>query len=117
MKQLTKHFSEDEFKCSCCGAVPMDKKFMEKLEQLRLAYGKSMIITSGYRCSVHNVKIGGSKSSKHMEGIAADIKISSGSEAYQLIKLAIGLGFTGIGVAKTFLHLDTRTGTAVTWVY
>jgi hypothetical protein len=32
-------------------------------------------------------------------------------------KTAQELGFKGIGVAKTYVHLDTRSGRAKMWVY
>ena len=43
------------------------------LQPLREMYGKSIKITSGYRSEALNVVIGGSKSSQHCKGQAADI--------------------------------------------
>ena len=37
--------------------------------------------------------------------------------AYRLVAAALKLGFSGIGIAKTFIHVDTRTTTPVIWVY
>jgi hypothetical protein len=50
--------------------------FLETLRsKLRVKYGKVMyiIISSGYRCPELNAAIGGSKTSAHMRGLAADI--------------------------------------------
>lgn len=44
------------------------------LEPLREALGP-VLITSGYRCAALNVAIGGSKTSSHMEGKAADLSV------------------------------------------
>ena len=43
------------------------------LDPLREAYGKPVTVTSGYRCEVLNKAVGGSKTSEHMKGMAADI--------------------------------------------
>lgn len=44
------------------------------LDPLREAYGKPIIVTSGFRSSELNSAIGGAKSSQHMLGQAADIR-------------------------------------------
>lgn len=44
------------------------------LDPLREAYGKPIIVGSGYRCPKLNKAIGGATSSQHMKGEAADIK-------------------------------------------
>lgn len=54
------------------------KKNLEKLvknilDPLREHYGYPIHISSGYRCQELNKKVGGSKTSQHMSGRAADI--------------------------------------------
>ena len=44
------------------------------LDPLREAYGKPIIINSGYRCLELNKLIKGSKTSQHLTGQAADIR-------------------------------------------
>ena len=44
------------------------------LDPLREAYGKPIIVTSGYRCEELNRLIGGSKTSQHKSGQAVDIR-------------------------------------------
>ena len=44
------------------------------LDPLREAYGKPIIVTSGYRCPRLNSAVGGSASSQHVKGEAADIR-------------------------------------------
>jgi uncharacterized protein YcbK (DUF882 family) len=76
-----------------------------------------MQVTSGARCSIHNAKVGGSSKSKHVEGIAVDI-LCDGHQKYILTKIAIELGFGGIGIAKDFIHIDTRDiADRVIWTY
>jgi hypothetical protein len=38
-------------------------------------------------------------------------------ERRQLVKQAFYLGFTGIGIHKTFVHVDMRETEPVLWVY
>ena len=108
-KQLSKYFTEKELACKCgCGMLPTPQ-LINQLTYLRELYQKPIIITSGARCSVHNAKVGGAPRSKHLDGIAVDIAADS-SARYELIRLALAMGvWGGIGVAKTFLHLDTRS--------
>lgn len=47
------------------------------LDPLREAYGKPIIVTSGYRCEKLNTLLKGSKTSQHRFGQAADIRTSS----------------------------------------
>ena len=44
------------------------------LDPLRESYGKPIIITSGFRCEALNKLVGGSKTSHHRTGQAADIR-------------------------------------------
>lgn len=50
------------------------KKLAENvLEPLRLAYGKPIVVTSGYRCLELNKAVRGAATSQHLKGQAADI--------------------------------------------
>ena len=104
-----KNFSESEFVCRHTGKSGMHAGFMDRLQRLRTAYGKPMKITSGYRDASHPIEAAKSKPGTHNTGRAADIAVDRG-DAYQLLKLALELGFTGIGVQQKghgrFLHLD-----------
>lgn len=44
------------------------------LDPLREAYGKPIVVTSGYRCEKLNRAVGGAASSQHVKGEAADIR-------------------------------------------
>lgn len=114
--QLTAHFNSREFDCKggkgCCGcgcsSTPIDSRLVRKLEILRNWLGKSVVINSGYRCKTHNKCQGGSSSSYHTKGQAADIRCSAVSAA-TLAKRAQELGFTGIGLYSNRVHVDTRS--------
>jgi uncharacterized protein YcbK (DUF882 family) len=113
MSKLSKHFDSDEFRCKCCGGLPaggISKDLIELLEQIREAFGKSITITSGYRCEYHNKKVGGAKRSQHIEGIAADFKVTGVPahtvHAYIVENLDSKVG--GLGKYKDWTHIDTR---------
>jgi len=46
---------------------------MNKLEYLRVKWGRPITVTSGYRCPDHNRSVGGAKGSQHVKGNAADL--------------------------------------------
>jgi hypothetical protein len=55
---------------------------------LRDKYGKAIIVNSGYRCEALNKAVGGSKTSHHRYGLAADITAKSKTENKKLFNLA-----------------------------
>lgn len=99
-----------EFDCQHCRANKMDLVFLEQLDELRHMYGKPLVVTSGYRCPEHNAKVSSTGlTGPHTTGRAADLRVDR-AEALHLLKLALALGFTGIGVNQKgggrFLHVD-----------
>ncbi len=109
---LTPHFTTDEMKCKGTGICTMDEVFMELLETIRCEYGKPMIVTSGYRAPEYNAKISKSGSKgPHTYGQAVDIHLV-GADANAVIKIALQLGMTGVGIKQKgphkgrFIHLD-----------
>ena len=107
------NFSEQEFRCKHTGQCYMDARFMEKLQAIRTAYGKPMIITSGYRDKTHPVEAAKAAPGEHTLGLAADISVR-GADAFALLKVALAHGIVRIGVKQTgegrFLHLGMATG-------
>lgn len=64
------------------------------LDPLREAYGKPIIVTSGYRCLKLNKVVKGAASSQHVKGEAADIRSvqDTPAENKKLYNLIIKLG-------------------------
>ena len=64
------------------------------LDPLREAYGKPIIVTSGYRCPRLNAIVGSTPSSQHVKGEAADIKSvqDTPEENKKLFDLIVKLG-------------------------
>jgi zinc D-Ala-D-Ala carboxypeptidase len=110
-KDSWKYFTKEELSCKGTDECFMDEEFMKQLHRLREDYGRPMTITSGYRDVSYNTVIGGSPNSAHILGQAVDVAVS-GNLAYDLIRMAMLHGFTGIGVAqrgphnKRFIHID-----------
>jgi len=113
---MARYFSRDEFACSHTGKNEISDSLIDKLDLLREACGFPFVITSGYRDSTHPVEAKKKEPGMHCHGIAADIRVSGGHQRFYVVKQALRLGFTGIGVAKTFVHVDTRD-VPVMWVY
>ena len=64
------------------------------LDPLREAYGKPIIVTSGYRCPKLNAIVGSTPSSQHVKGEAADIRSvqDTPEENKKLFDLIVKLG-------------------------
>lgn len=110
---MSRFFAPSEFDCKCgkpdCDAKPMDLKLIMALDGLRLELGERLVITSARRCKEHNEKIGGVANSFHLRGMAVDLAVPNGAMAYRILYLAaVRHNFRGIGIGKTFVHLDTR---------
>ena len=110
-KDSWKYFTKEELSCKGTDECFMNEEFMKQLHRLREDYARPMTITSGYRDVAYNTVIGGSPNSAHILGQAVDVAVS-GNLAYDLIRMAMLHGFTGIGVAqrgphnKRFIHID-----------
>lgn len=112
MTRLSPHFLEREFACSCCGTVKVDPELVRRLELLRAVVGKPLVVVSGYRCAVHNARVGGAKQSQHRLGTAVDLK-----HGYATVRQAAAAGFRGIGHRGPWaVHVDIRS-TPARWTY
>jgi len=117
--KLSENFRSEEFQCRCgCRAAQMQYKFISRLQRLRQAHGRPLIITSGFRCLPYNKAIHGAADSRHGYGDAADILVENAIDRYDILQHALMLGFTGIGIGANYVHLDIReTDAPLMWVY
>lgn len=97
----------------------MDKDFLLALDAARELAGVPFIITSGYRTANHNAKVGGVEGSSHTKGLAADIACTTDKNRSLIIHALLEVGFTRIGIAKTFIHadLDSTKNAHRIWLY
>ena len=113
--KLSENFNSLEFDChgsGCCSETIINPKLVEYVQKIRDHFGKSITVTSGYRCPVHNKRIGGATGSRHSKGDAADIVVT-GVAPREVAKYAESIGIKGIGLYETsadghFTHVDTR---------
>lgn len=119
----TAHFKAKEAECRCgiCSMQMISDDFLLKLEELRQEYGAPIRINSGYRCQLKQDQLRkqGYETAKgissHTQGIACDV---SGSDmaALEAACLKVFANFS-VGVAKTFIHVDQRSGGPRRWSY
>ena len=116
-RRLAPDFKVRELRCrDGTDTVMVDETLTVVLQCIREHFGKAVTITSGYRTPAHNAKVGGSKSSQHLLGRAADIQVASTSVedvaayAESLLHNWGGVGRYPVkaGRAKGWVHVDTR---------
>lgn len=114
---MTIHFSRTELECPCCHACEMNPIVLEKIERVRNHMGIPLYINSAFRCIKHNEDVGGAATSQHLLGNALDVSTTrmTGCQKLILLKAAL-LEFSGIGIGKTYIHMDVRENKTL-WVY
>jgi uncharacterized protein YcbK (DUF882 family) len=112
--KVGRYYESREFDCACptCTETLIDTLLVERLDALREHLGCPVRITSGYRCASHQkwlTKHGfeTAKLSRHLMGEAADVWTGKhpGKELERQARLA---GFSAVGVAKVWIHVDLR---------
>lgn len=117
------------------GERNMKLSFVKRLDRMRYIVNEAMGINSGYRSPEHNASVGETgESGPHTTGQASDIGIKDSHTMHKMLHAAAlvavveagylseeeaklcladiikkGYGFKGLGIGKTFLHLDDLT--------
>lgn len=125
-EQLSPHFNVSEFECPCsnCSFTFVDDGLIQGLEILREKLGAAVVIDrgGGYRCDYcqQQLKEKGYPTatgrSQHQDGKAADLRCDERSGA-DLEIFAAESGFKAVGVAPSWIHVDTRTDKLRRWTY
>ena len=108
---LTEHFKLSEFRCSDgSDTIKFDWYVVNALEAARKFFNKPLVISSAYRTTAYNTKIGGAYGSLHTKGKAVDCYISGQSPSL-LAKFFEARGMKGVGCYydDLFVHVDSRT--------
>ena len=107
---MSKYFKEIE--------TNMSKEFLFVLDEARELAGIPFIINSAYRSPEHPLSIKNPGSS-HIKGLAVDIKATDSKTRFKIVKALIQVGFTRIGIADTFIHVDLDLDKTknVIWTY
>jgi len=77
------------------------KQLAQGLEALQALLGAPLEISSGYRCAALNEAVGGSSTSQHMQGLAADIACAGFGPP---LALARAIQQSGIGFDQCILE-------------
>jgi len=101
-------FSPQELASKGEGELLVDEASMDKLQALRAALGKPLLITSAYRSEAHNRAVKGARNSQHRLGKAYDV-IMTNQDPAAFERAARAVGFTGFGhyPKSGFMHIDT----------
>lgn len=77
------------------------------LETIRAHFDRPVVVTSGFRSVAHNRRVGGASSSRHLWGLAADIRVIGVLPSdVQLYAHSLGIG--GLGRYAGFSHVDVE---------
>ena len=115
--RLAPDFKVRELRCrDGSDTVMVDEALTVVLQCIREHFGKAVTITSGYRTAAHNAAVGGAKSSQHLLGRAADIRVQGVSVedvaayAERLMPDWGGIGRYPVKAGRTtgWVHVDTR---------
>lgn len=111
------HFSRSEFDCNCgCGLNNISDDLLIKLDVARGILEAPIYVISGCRCPKHNHDSGGSNTSSHLSGLAADLT----SESMWNLRTALeeaGIKRIGIMVASIHGDIDPNKPAPVLWGY
>lgn len=101
-------FAPAEIACRSTGKLLVNAPALDRLQALRRALGRPMIVNSAYRSPEHNARVGGATKSQHLSGAAFDISMAN-HDPESFIRAARQAGFTGIGTypRSNFIHIDT----------
>ncbi len=100
------YFTVEEFACKHCGKVIIDSRIVETVQRLREYLQKPVMVTSAYRCPVHNRRIGGVKNSAHVRGYALDVKCTNSEDRERILEFLMVHVVRRIGIHPKFIHFD-----------
>ncbi|MFA5302558.1 MAG: D-Ala-D-Ala carboxypeptidase family metallohydrolase [Bacteroidales bacterium] len=121
---ISNHFTYEEFERSSKAnetgidnRIPSDKiryairiLVLNLLQPLRDQLQRPLVVVSGYRCPALNRAVGGSVSSQHMKGEAADVYCTDALEALLLVQIVLRycLPFDRLILYQSHLHLSFK---------
>ena len=117
----SRFFQEKEFKqiTPSCSLQDMDQSTMDMFDKARELADIPFVLTCAYRSSRWDKLKGRSGTGSHTLGRAVDISCTDSSRRSVIINALMAVGFTRIGVAKTFIHADNsnKHSQRVIWTY
>lgn len=114
----TQHFSIGMF---ASRGMPVPRKYWRNIQRVMDALevlheylgGPAINVNSGWRSLAHNNSVGGKKRSKHLTGMAADIKVvgyrpKAVADAIERLMSMGAIAQGGLGRYPRFTHIDVR---------
>lgn len=112
---ISQYFTVGEATNYSSARIPKEKEIQDnilmlakELDKIRYEFGVPIYVTSWYRPPAINAAVGGARFSKHLTGMAVDIKIEGDLIDFQEKLDAGWFGALGYGARKGFVHLDMR---------
>lgn len=115
-----KFFALHEFSCKCgCGYSSVATPLVLALDYLRRIWCAPIIVNSACRCAAHNAAVGGAQSSRHLAGLAADIRPRD-MELFSAFDSLVCSAFGGLEgwelkIYSRFIHLAIPRGRYPDW--
>lgn len=115
------YFNEQEFEACTpsCKIEQCNPGSLARLDLCRSVAKTPFILSSAYRSREYEVSKGRSGKGAHVDGRAFDIRCRDSVCRFRIVAAALEVGFTRIGIGKTFIHLDDSPNLAqkVIWLY
>lgn len=121
--QLNPYMNTSEVDCQCsyasCIEQKINKELVARVLRMRLEAACPFFYTSGFRCSKRqaDLRAQGMETAKgisdHEKGDALDIRCKDMKKLQALAEE----NFEAVGVARSFVHVDMRTGKKRRWGY
>lgn len=111
--QQIRWFSREEFACRCgaCGGFPAEpsEKLVRIAQEVREHFAEPAILSSGVRCPVHNMAVGGVANSRHLTGKAMDFRIRGkhASEVLNYVNQKKEIRYA-YAIDSQYIHMDVE---------
>ena len=111
--EKVRYFSRGEFACKCgnCGDFPAEpeEKLVHIAEAVREHFGAPAVVSSGVRCPVHNMAVGGVANSRHLTGKAMDfcIRGKTSAEVLNYVNRQKGIRYA-YAIDSSYIHMDVE---------
>lgn len=115
------YFNEQEFEACTpsCKYEQINEGSLSRLDLCRGLAKTPFVLSSAYRSREYEISKGRSGNGAHVEGRAFDIRCRDSVCRFRIVAAALEVGFTRIGIGKTFIHLDDSPNLIqnVIWLY
>ena len=109
------YFKRKEFACKCgCGFDTVDYELLGLCNEVREFEGEPVVVSSGCRCELHNLAVGGASKSEHLFARAGDLRVDDPEKTYRWLCRQYPDKY-GFGLYDWGVHVDTRTDGPARW--